>query len=45
MFGFPDRRDAYEILSDGSVQTYEKTVDIPYYDNVKPVWNDEANEK
>ena len=35
----------YEILSDGSVQTYEKTVDIPYYDNVKPVWNDEANEK
>lgn len=35
----------YEILSDGSVQTYEKTVDIPYYDNVKPVWNDVANEK
>ena len=30
----------YTVLSDGSVQTYEKAVDIPYYDNVKPVWED-----
>ena len=30
----------YTVLSDGSVQTYERTVDIPYYDNVKPVWED-----
>lgn len=32
----------YEILTDGSVQTYEKVSQTPYYDNVTPAWWDDT---